>query len=153
MGFLSTIRKNALVPATKASNLTAAQVMAAQPGQITPDKSGSWEHLVVPMPGKVQQFNAAQAQALVAKAAQVKAQQAFTTAGYKAIRQISDGFTQANVEHEGARRVLATGAAVSTDAKAHSAAHIQRLRPVYGQAQRKIELFEAAADGAIAAMG
>ena len=154
MGFLSTLGKSkGLVNATKAGNLEASHVMATQPGEITPDKPGSWKHLAVPMPTQVRQFTAAESNALAHKAAQTKAQVASTTAGYKAIRDISRGFTQANVDHETTRRVLATGTLESTKAKAASASHLHQLRPAYGQAQRGLELYAAAADGAIAAMG
>jgi len=154
MGFLSAIGKSkGLVSTTKANNLDATHVMATQAGEISPDKPGSWKHLAVPMPRESRQFNAAESNALAQRAAQVKAQVATTTSGYKAIRDISRGFTQANVDHETTRRVLATGTLESTKAKAASAGHLHELRPSYGQAQRRLELYAAAADGAIAAMG
>lgn len=154
MGFLSTLGKSkGLVTATKAHNLEASQVMATQSGQITPDKPGSWKHLVVPMPNEARQFNAAESNVLIQRAAQVKAQTAATSLGYKAIRDISRGFTEANVDHETTRRVLATGTLESTKAKAQSAGHLQELRPAYAQAQRRLESFAAAAEGQILAMG
>ncbi len=154
MGFLSKLgTSKGLVSATKANNLDAGHVMAMQAGAVTPDKPGSWKHLAVPMPPEARQFNSAEANALVQKAAQVKAQTEVTTLGYKAIRDISRGFTKANVDHETTRRVLATGTLESTKAKAASASHLHQLRPAYAQTQRGLELFAAAADGAIAAMG
>lgn len=155
MGFLSKLGSNSkgLVSSTKATNLDANHVMAMQAGAVTPDKPGSWKHLTVPMPTEARQFTCAETTALVQKAAQVVAQEASTARGYKAIRDISRTFAKANVDHETTRRVLATGTLESTKAKAASASHLHELRPAYAQTQRKLELFAAAADGAIAAMG
>ena len=152
MGLLTTFSKaKPLISATKATGLDAAQVMTAS--GVTPDNPGSWEHLSVPLPTKARQFTAAESITLVQRAAQVKAQVASTANGYKAIRDMGRAFAQANVNHESTRTTLAQGATVSAVAKAASASQLHAMRPAYAQAQRKLEVQAAIADGAIAGMG
>lgn len=155
MGALLNLAKGAkhLTNLSKAKGLDATTVMSVAQGAVTPDKPGSWEHLAVPMPTKARQFTVAEANALTEHATRTTAQQEATARGYKAVRDMSRAFTQANVEHEKTRRVLASNTFEGTAEKVKSAAHLHQLRPGYAQGQRSLEFFAAQAEGSIAALG
>lgn len=141
----------ALINSTKAGNLDATTVMAAQAGQITPDNPGSWQHLSVPIPGKAKQFSATESQNILRAAAEAEARESFTTQAYSAIRKMSKSLRKANVAHEQTRRAVAIDTCVSTTEKATSAGLLHELQPVYAAAQRKLDEHKAKAQGAIKA--
>lgn len=141
----------ALINTTRAGSLDAATVMAAQPGQITPDNPGNWQHLSVPIPAKAQQFSATESQRILSAAAEAKAKETITVQTYAAIRQMSGSLRRANVAHEQTRRVVAADTCVSATEKATSAGLLHELRPVYAAAQRKLDGHKARAQGAIKA--
>jgi hypothetical protein len=155
MGFIvkSLSGNTKLVNQTRANNLDAARVMAAPKGAITPDSHGDWTPLSVPIPTKAQQYTHQQAAALVQEAAQVTAQVASTRAGNKALREMSRAFTDANVEHNTTKRVVAAGTLESIAANVDTAALLNKLRPAYAKAQSKLNYAFADAEGQISAMG
>lgn len=155
MGFLSKLSGSsapALINPTKGGNLSASKVMELQAGQVSPDQPGNWKQLAVPIPSGARQFTASESQAIVRASAEAQAKRMATKQTYKAIRDMSTAYTEANVEHEITRRKVACDTLTSVEAKAASAATLHGLRPSYGKAQRTIELFQARADGAIAAL-
>lgn len=141
----------ALVSSTKAGNLDANTVMAAQPGQITPDKPGSWKHLAVPIPNGARQFNSTESQSIIFAAAEAEAKEVMTTQAYAAIRKMSNAYRKANVAHEQTRRVVAVDSCISAKERATSAGVLQGLRPEFAAAQRKLDGHRARAEGAIKA--
>lgn len=141
----------ALVSSTKAGKLDANTVMAAQKGQVTPDNPTSWNHLAVPIPNGARQFNASESQAIVSAAAEAKAKVAMTKDTYKALRDMSGAYCEANVAHEQTRRTVAVHSFVSAEERAKSAGVLQGLRPQYAAVQRKLEGHRAKAEGRIKA--
>lgn len=141
----------ALINSTKAGNLDAATVMTAQSGQITPENPGSWQHLTVPIPSQSKQFSATESQQILSAAAEAEAKEGITAQTYAAIRKMSNSFRKANVAHEQTRRVVAVDSCVSATERATSAGLLHELRPVYAQAQRKLDGHKAKAQGAIKA--
>ena len=141
----------ALVNSTKAGNLDANTVMAAQTGQITPDKPGSWKHLAVPIPSGARQFSATEHQAILSAAAEAQAKEKFTDETYASIRKMSKSYRKANVAHEETRRAVAIDSCLSAKERAESAGLLHDLRPQIASSQRRLEGRRAKAEGAIKA--
>ena len=154
MAFLSKFGKSTgLVSQTRANKLDAATVMASPKGAITPDNPGDWTVMSVPIPAKAQQFNHQEASALVGGASKMKAQKESTKVGYKAIRDMSRAATEANLDHNVTKRVVAAGTMQSLAANAETATLLNQLRPVYAKVQTKLQYAFAEAEGQIAAIG